>query len=207
MKKFLVTFLFLAFIAISADAQNSKWSFAAGVNPGFGKLSTQIRHSDDEVHNLDYKQSLGISVAFERQGRMVAHLTEIRFVLYEFDEYSHSKNENFYPLPSSFDDIKSYSLMQYTGLNFMVGERFQLPMYLGLGAEYLHGEPYHNITGLVGFKLKAKYNFTNRIGIFGGFTYVFGLGGSRRGIEENDDTVFLILTNRINYDLGIAFTL
>jgi len=207
MKKYISTLLCITLITLSTNAQKKGWSFNAAINPGFGTLDTQLRHSDDEVHDIDYKQSFGVSAGFEHQGRLVTHLTEFRYVQYKFDEYQLKEGNPVYPLPTTFDDIKSYSLMQYTGLNAMSHEKLQIPIYLGLGLEYLEGEPYHNITAMAGLKIRAKFYLTNRLAIYGGIGYIAGIGGSERGVDHGDDSVYLILTHRINYDLGISVKL
>jgi len=207
MKKFYFTLLFMALFILSAGAQGTNWSFMAGANPGFGKLGSQIRHADDEVHHLDYKQSFGFSVELEREWRILSLLSEFRFVNYKFDEYSHSEKEYLFPLPSSYEDVHTYSVMEYVGFNFMKHEKIQIPFYFGLGTEYLYGAPYHNFTAQLGFRLRAKLYLTDHIALFGGLGYVVGAGGSKRGIKEGDDSIFLILTNRANYDLGISFAL
>jgi len=207
MKKSFFTLLWMMFIVVSAGAQTSKWSFTVGINPGFGELGTQIRNSDKEVHDIDYKQTFGINAGFEWQGDLVAHMTELRYIQYKYDKYELSEGEPTYPLPDSFGDLHSYSLMQYTGLNFMAEQNVQIPFYLGIGAEYLDGLPYHNFTAQIGGRIRVKIYFSDHFGIFGGLDYILGMGVSRRDVQNDEDKAFLILTNRINYDLGFYVTL
>ena len=102
------------------------------------------------------------------------------------------------------DQFSSYGFMYYLGKTFNSGQRFQVPIYIGLGAEYFSGWPYHNLLVDVGAKIRMKYFFSQRFGLFVGATGKYGFGSSERFMKKDSKDTPKISRTSIDFDAGLT---
>ncbi len=206
MKKLILTFLVLAMFASSICAQERSVSVVVGVNPHLGSLSSKIKF-DDEKHNIDYKSTFGVSVDVERQLRGYIIMTEFKYGKWELDEFDPYEGNSLFPIPDTADDLNTFTFMQYGGRTIFPNKRFQIPLYIGIGLDYLQGAPYHNLLFDLGAKARMKFYITDKVGIYGGVDLSWGIGSSGRGMEEDSKDSFTISATRSYIDFGITVNL
>ena len=176
----------MVLFTLSANAQEKSLSVVVGVNPGIGKLSTSIYKDKNEDHDINYKMGFGLSVDIEKQLSGVISLSEFRYGKWNFDNMKMSTETPQFPMPAKCDDITSYSFMQYAGKTIFPNKRLQIPLYIGIGADYLSGAPYHNIFLDLGVKARVKFYILDTVGIFAGADWTYGYGLSSRGMPQSD---------------------
>jgi len=176
----------MALFTMSVNAQDKSLSVVVGVNPGIGKLSTSLSHGKEEDHDINYKMGFGVSVDIEKQLSGVITLSEFRYGKWKYDSRKMSTDTPMFPMPAHCDDVTSYSFMQYAGRTFFPKKRLQIPVYIGIGADYLSGKPYHNLFVDLGVKARVKFYVTDVVGIFAGADWTYGFGLSSRGMPSSD---------------------
>lgn len=206
MKKLIFTFLGLAMLASSVCAQERSVSVVVGVNPALGSLSTDIGY-DDEEHNIDYKSTFGVSIDIERQLKGFIVMSEIRYGKWKVDEFDPDTTNPRFPMPDSVDDLSTYTFMQYGGRTIFPNKRLQIPLYVGIGLDYIQGAPYHNLLVDLGGKARIKFYITDKVGIYGGADFTWGIGSSSRGMEEGSKDTFKIHATRLYFDFGFTINL
>lgn len=203
MKKNILSFLCMIMFTLTTHAQEKSLSVVVGVNPGVGSLNTNIK-LDDEEYDLDYKMNIAFSADIEKQFKGAVTLSEFRYAKWKLDDVDLYKGANpIFPMTSYPEDVSSFSFMQYLGKTIFPNMRFQLPIYLGVGADYLLGEPYHNLFFDVGLKARAKFYIIDNIGIFVDADAKLGWGQSQRGLSDVD-TYFTIY--KFNYGVNFGLT-
>jgi len=206
MKKLILSFFGMAMLASSVCAQERSVSVVVGVNPALGGMSTSLKY-DDEEHFIDYKSSFGVSVDIEKQLQGLIVMSEFRYGKWKLDEFDPYGSKALFPMPDSADDLSSYTFMQYGGRTIFPKKRFQIPLYAGIGLDYIQGAPYHNLLIDFGAKARMKFYITDKIGIYGGADFSWGIGSSSRGMEEGSKDTFKIHATRLYIDFGFTVNL
>ena len=206
MKKLIFSSLFAALLASSVCAQERSVSVVVGVNPAFGSLSSSIK-KDNEEHFVDYKSSFGVTIDIERQLKGYIVMTEFRYGKWSLDEFDPYGDTSIFPMPESADDLSTFGVMQYGGKTFFPNKRFQIPLYAGIGLDYIQGAPYHNLLFDLGAKARMKFYITDKIGIYAGADFIWGVGTSNRGLPEDSKKLFTINTSRLCVDFGFTVNL
>lgn len=175
MKKTIIAIMALVAMCTSVNAQNAN-SLYIGVSP-FGGESIKLKNKDNNTEfNYKYKSYFNASIAKEGQAFGFGHLIELAYSKAKFDEVEIKNSSKI--LPFAGEDIYSIGGALYGGQSLNSGHRFQVPIYGGFGADYINGGPFHHVTVFLGFKLRLKYYFTEKFGIYAGGAYKLGLGKS-----------------------------
>lgn len=177
-------------IAVSAMAQTEgavlKESPKSFMNLYFGGHYYAVRANhkiSDQGYELEYNAPGGFA-AFEYALKGVRFMTEVSYTKGEKDfdmEFVDQKNGFFYDYPtndkndaSMFDAPSSYTGVFYIGMTpFGYGHRFQLPLYFGLGGEFISGKHYNKPYLVAGVKVRGIYYLSNNVGLFAGLCYKY----------------------------------
>lgn len=180
----------LMFVCIGAKAQEKSSSITIGFAP-MGSTSVEIS-DDNNDFSYDYKSYWNASIGYEKQLKGVVSLTELT--------YAHAKSD----IKSWPDaDLTSVTLMTYAGKTFNRNKRLQIPVYIGLGGEYLHGGPVHNLAFDLGLKARLKIYITNNIAVYGGVTGRLGLGTKSK--DDSSDEFYTLSPRMWAIDCGLVF--
>ena len=173
MKKHLAIIAAMLFVCKGALAQVS--TLTLGYAPmGFTHVNITL---DDEKYKYDYKPYMNFNLGFEKQFKGAVSLTEITYAQVKFDEFDLSTPINtkwFNPVQQK--DIKDFAITTYVGKTIFPEQRVQLPLYIGIGAEYLTGGPLHNLAFDLAAKARLKFYFSDSFGIYAGATARLGYG-------------------------------
>ena len=111
-------------------------------------------------------------------------MTEIYYGRSGFDKKT-LKGVSAYFNPDQEESLNHVGITTYIGKTINPNRRFQLPLYVGIGGDYISGGPFGNLNLDFAAKVRAKYYFSNNMGAFIGGTFKYGIGGKTRG-EEDD---------------------
>ena len=155
---------------------------------GVGKTHASIRLKEAEVYKYHYNAFWNINAGYEKQFKGVFTFTELSYSHGTFDNYELTGTSQWFD-PEQKEDISSISLTQYIGVTINKISRFQIPLYFGIGGEYLTGGPLENFALHIAAKARMKYYFTTKIGMFVGINGLYGLGfksASELGTQSAD---------------------
>lgn len=139
---------------------------------------------------------------YEAISHGVTHMLEASFLTGNLSE---KKESDSYYIEgwNHFSNLKTITLNYYVGNTFFPGKRFQLPIYAGIGANYIMADPIKSLALNVGLKARAKFYITDRFGIFAGAGCRYGLGSVRYGSNGKASLGERIL----NVEAGLTFSL
>lgn len=106
--------------------------------------------------------------------------------------------------------ITTYSFHIYGIITLLRQKRIQLPLYIGIGGDYIEGGPVNAIFGMASGKARFKFYPTNKIGLFGGYSYDIGLTYKNFGSSGAGSAIKLerYINNTVQrIDAGITFSL
>ncbi len=183
-KLFLVITVAMMACCISVNAQENKKqkapSLTIGVSP-FGSSKAKIIFTEDLENHYKYSP-LTINVGLEKMFKGISHLLELSYTNCSFDEYSSKKerdtSKEIYRFPNE-SDLNDISLCYYAGYTFNKNKRLQIPLYIGIGGEYLTGDLFKKILFDFAVKARVKYYISNKVGLFIGGTWKYGIGSKR----------------------------
>ena len=205
MKSRILTLVVLSVFYINVNAQEKAGSITIGVAL-IGYHHLNIAYDKEEKYKYDYKSYFNFNVGYERQFKGVTSLAEFTYTKAKFDKYDLTGTSEYFN-PAQSEDISSYSLIFYAGKTFNANQRFQFPVYIGAGGDYLSGGPFHNLAVDLAVKARFKFYITNNIGIFAGASVRYGWGVKSRSTKENsssDKSTGYIITNAMWYvDAGL----
>ena len=184
-------------------AREKSLSLLVGVDPCLGNLSTKIKMGD-EKHKINYNAGFGVLFDIEKQLNGAVSLSEFRYGKWKCDECKPYDGTSLFPIPATCDDVNSFSFMQYGGKTIFPKKRVQIPLYIGIGLDYLRGAPYHNLFFDFGAKARIKFYITSKFGLFAGADYTFGYGSSSRDLPEKSSKSFNLYTRKLNVDFGFT---
>lgn len=156
--------------------------------------------------DINYKSVIGGTLGYEFALGKSSSLVELGFTRASYDKVTpHIDDPEYmdllYPRKDKVENFMAFDFMYYWGkaLTFADG-RFQIPLYIGIGGEYLKGEPFRNFFFDLGAKVRFKYYVSNRVGIFVGATGKYGWSRMTSGSSEKTCT-----HGRMNLDAGLSF--
>ena len=161
---------------------------------------------DDEEYKYDYKSYWNANIGYERQFKGVVTLFELGYSKAKFDKHELKGSSEWFD-PAQSADLTNMSFMAYAGKTLNAQKRIQLPLYFGLGGDYIHGGPMHNLTFDLGLKARLKFYVTDKIGIYGGATGRLGFGSKKASESSNSSTYYTISTTTWYVDAGIVFAI
>lgn len=189
-------FLFAAFIAMSLSlfAQENKDggnTISFGVSPMSG-----IFHADYEYeggkYKLDYTNYLSFNLGYEWQSGGSGILAELGYTYAKFDKMKIDKISNT-PIYTTADakNISDISFSLYYGYTLNRQQRWQFPIYIGVGLDALQGKPFHHLFISPAAKFRVKYYMSNNFGLYVGVNGKYGFGGyydENKDYSRKDDT-------------------
>jgi len=201
-----LTFAMLAVCSVS-KAQNKASSIILGYGP-VGYIHENIK-LEDEKYKYDYKSFWNASFGYEKQFKGACSLTEVTYGQGKFDKYDLTGTSKWFD-PAQMEDIYSVSVTQFFGTTINPNKRVQFPIYLGVGADYINGGPFHNLLIDGAVKARMKFYITNNFGIYGGATARLGWGAksaSESKSSSSSSTSYNITNTSWSVDCGIVIGL
>lgn len=204
---FIVAALMACCISVSAQETKGASSLTIGFSP-FGTTKAKIK-KDEEKYEYDYKTYWNVNAGYEKEwNNAFSVLFELSYAHASFDKYD-LKGTTVMFNPAQDDDMNHVTAAAYAGMICLQGVRFQFPIYVGLGAEYLKsGKAIDTFVFDVLTKVRAKYYVTDKIAVFVGGNAKWGWGGpkytSDSGLKSND---YKVSHNVYNLELGVAIGL
>ena len=190
------------------NAQEKTNNFGFGVSP-FGMMNIKREYkqsSNTEEAKIDYKSYLNAHLFYERQFGGAGLLVEGTYAMVKFDQVD--KNLiNLYEPDATYDkDLNIYSAAVYGSYAINKQRRVQVPLYLGVSADYVNGNPVNLTFISIAAKARLKFYVTNKIALYGGYNYSTGLGMEAKD-ENSTSTVERTTKLNMNYaDLGVTFS-
>lgn len=203
-KFFLSVVCFMA-VCLSASAQEKARNITIGYGP-VGYIHENIK-LDDEAYKYDYKSFWNANFGYEKQFKGVCSLTEVAYGQGKFDEYDLTGTSEWFD-PVQEADISTLSVTQFFGKTINPNKRVQFPVYIGIGADYIHGGPFHNLLIDGAVKARMKFYITNNFGIYGGATARIGWGAksaSESGSRNSD--MYNVTNTSWSVDCGLVIGL
>ena len=179
MKSRLIIIIVLFFCSLGVHAQK-KNNIVIGASP-FGQVHINMK-KEDEKYKYDYKNYLSGGLQYENSHSGIASLTEVNYfrATYDKSDLQGISTEHFNPVCT--ENIFGASLTQYIGVVINPKGSVQLPIYLGLGADYLNNSAFlHHFTGDIAAKARLKI-FFDKIGV-----YVGGSGRAGFGVKGGSE--------------------
>jgi hypothetical protein len=204
MKTKLFTVVAALMICMGANAQDKASSLTIGFSP-IGGVNVKMKQKDYDIdHKLDYKSAWNVNIGYERQFNGAVSLTELHYGQAKFDKatYNYKDVSNEY---TSGDDIYSAGITTYIGTTINAKKRFQLPIFIGIGGEYIDGGDLHNVIFDGAAKARMKFYITNNFGIYAGGTFKYGFG--MRSIKDDDKKSITITPITWAVDAGLIIGL
>ena len=196
--------LLLAF-GTSAKAQDKKTTLTFGYSP-LGSIETRIK-LDDEKYKYNYKSFFNANFGFEKQFEGAVTLSEFTYSQAAFDKYDLKGTSQWFN-PNQQEDIYAVSFTQYIGTTINAKGAVQLPLYIGIGADYLNGGPFHNLDIAGAVRAKLKVFITGHLGIYVGAGFRYGLGmKSASESSSSNKTSYTVYDMMWNVDGGIMIGL
>lgn len=205
MKKLFLSVICLMAVSLSASAQNKARSLIIGFGP-VGYIHENIK-LDDEKYKYDYKSFWNANIGYEKQFKGVGSLTEFAYGQGKFDEYDLAGTSKWFD-PAQAEDIYSVSVTQFFGKTINPNQRVQIPVYIGIGADYINGGPFHNLLIDGAVKARLKLYITNNFGIYAGATGRIGWGAKSASESGSKSSKSYNITNTSwSVDCGIVIGL
>lgn len=154
-------------------AQQKAGNLIIGFGPT-GSISEKIS-MDDEKYKYNYKSYWNANVSYEKLFKGSSTMTEVVYSNAKFDNYDLTGESQWFD-PKQEEDLFSVSLTQYYGTTINPNKRVQFPVYIGIGADYINGGPFHNLIISGAAKARMKFYITNNVGIYVGATGRLGWG-------------------------------
>ncbi len=179
MRSRLIIIIALLSFCLGAHAQKRN-NFVIGASP-FGQVHINMK-KDDEKYKYDYKNYLSGGLQYENSHHGITSLTELNYFRANYDksDLQGISTEHFNPVCT--ENIFGASLTQYIGVVINPKGSVQLPIYLGLGADYLNNSAFlHHFTGDIAAKARLKI-FFDKIGV-----YVGGSGRAGFGVKGGSE--------------------
>lgn len=207
-KKLLVLALLMSIFSASSFADDNKGKNIQFSFIPFGLEKARYGTYYKNNHfDINYKSVIGGTLGYEFALGKSSSLVELGFTHASFDKVTPhltdpANMDLLYPRTNKVEDFIAFDFMYFFGkaLTFADG-RFQIPLYIGLGAEYLKGEPFNNLFVDLGAKIRLKYYVSNSVGIFVGTTGKCGWSL----ITENERIEKTCSHYRMNIDVGLSF--
>ncbi len=202
-----LSMMLAASVSVMGDDEKTT-NLMVGVTPGIGTTKLNIKHDvkNGEKDKFTYNQEVGVNVGLE-------HVL-YGWIVYSELHYSRSKlnkeeirDYSIFPY-GELKNVSEVGFMQYGGYTINPGKRFQVPIMIGIGADYMFGEPMHNLFLAYGAKARMKFYITPKFGIFAGAAFKGGSSSSDRN-HDNDTHLgkYKLSKTNFNAEFGLTITL
>ena len=217
MKKFFIlcmgVMMLMANASVEAKEKSKTTNLMIGVTPGLGRYTTSIKFGSKDNAKKDYftyNKEIGVVVGYERVINGFIVMPELRWyrgTWQESEDDTYRSGFPYYGARGNMSDVNEFGFMEWAGFTINSGKRFQVPIMGGIGLSYVTGAPYHNLFFDYGGKVRMKFYFTPKFGIFVGGFYEGGLGSSGRGMSSDDKDKFTLLKTNLGGEVGVTITL
>ena len=201
MKK-LFLIVFSLFVAVALDAQIKNLG-AGGYYSFTSTISVNGTSETGMLYGNVYTPMYGGTVFYEAILSGVTHMWEASYLVGQLNSVQQGKYQLEDWNPSTFNSLKTASIYYYSGITFLSGRRLQIPVYLGVGANYNMADTIKGFTFNLAAKARAKFYFTDRIGIYAGVGWKGGLGTQK----YSSDMKLGIRQKMLYAEAGITFSL
>lgn len=195
-------------MSFNVFAQNEVKSLIIGYSPignSTVKITSDDKNKDKEKYTYKYQSLYGASVSFEKQYRGASYLTEIGMSEGKMENQEFVGETKWFDMYSK-DKIKIYTGTIYVGMTINPGRRFQLPIYGGIGLKYEECGQFDKVLIAFNAKVRAKFFLTNKIGIFGGYTFSYGMSNLQAKTEKEKSPKYQIEDIQSYADAGIIIS-
>lgn len=166
-------------------------------------IKSSSKSSSNSMYENIYRPLVGGTVFYETILGGLTHMWEASYMMGQLDDVKVGENHIESWDPASFDPLKMASLYYYAGSTFLSGNRLQIPVYLGFGANFNIGEPVTGLMWNVAAKARVKFYFTDNIGIYAGAYWKGGLGS----MKLSDNSQFATSQKLLGLEAGLTFSL
>ncbi len=184
-------------------------NFGVGISP-FGLTDVKMEYKksgESDKMKIDYKSYINAHIFYERQFGGAGFLVEGTYAMLKTDKVD--KNIiNFYDVDATFDkDVNIYSAAFYGSYAINRQKRLQIPLYLGVSADYFNGNPVNMLFVSLAAKVRLKFYVTNKIAVYGGYNYRTGIGMEAKDKGSSSSKPERTTTINMNYaDMGVTFS-
>lgn len=201
----------ILFIFNCTTAQTKTHNLGLGVSP-YGMNNAVIRYktgNESEKMKIDYNSYKAAQLFYEKQFKGSGVMMEFSYAQADLEKVDKNILDKYQPDLKLDEKITTYSFHLYGIITINKQKRVQLPIYLGVGGDYIEGGPVSALYGVATGKARLKIYLTNKFGIYGGYSYDYGLTyrslGSGSGTAPRVDR---FISNQVQHvDAGITFSL
>jgi len=184
----LKSLLLMALLGLASSnllAQESTLSINVAYGP-MGNISASL--AEDDAHKIKYDALQTFNLGIEKQLSGVSTLFDFAYGKASLNDYDIASTST-YPLTGAGikDEVTYIGAMMYFGHTINKKKRLQIPLYFGLGCDYLNGAPYHNLFFGAGVKARIKFYISSHIGIFADVSGKYSVG--TRSVEGQSESV------------------
>ena len=199
----------LTLCSVSAWAQHNSAFGARGYTVGvefLGKESISVS-ADKKLGTYNYKPLFGVNASMENMLSGSTYITEFSFTKSTLDNLVKEPAYEDYFFETG--DLFNVGLGWYYGYTINKGKRFQVPIYIGGSLDYFWGGYFKNLSLDIGFKIRAKYYLTERIGLYLGYNPSLGMsmGSQNRGRNKGYADFGVVIspaTQKKGYDIIVS---
>lgn len=217
MKKTILILLAALAFAVRGSAQQGIWTVSLGYAP-MGNSTIHIRCNDEDYvskqYHLHYQKQKGYYLTLQLPAMI--GFNQIGAVDFSYSKYQLGKVEKeddakLHLAPSKFEDISVYSFYIMSSLTLWSSNtrRFNLPMYFGVGADYVSGAPFKHLFPAVANKTRLTIWLANRFTMYAGVNAKLGmsLGKTELSNESGHSLTFfkLDLSPEIGLQIDLSF--
>ncbi len=192
-------------------AQDKTHNLGLGVSPwGMQELGIQYKSkTENERMKINYVNYLAAHLAYETQNKGRGTLLEFSYAQSELKNIDKDIINKYQPDLKYDEKITTYSFHIYGIVTINKQKRLQIPLYFGIGGDYIEGGPVNAIFGMASGKARLKLYLTNKIGLYGGYSYDIGLTYKNIGDGSGPaPKVDRFMNNYVQHiDAGITFSL
>ena len=206
MKKILLITALGFFLGVNAQVKTN--NFGVGISP-FGMMYVKKEYKQnskvDKV-KIDYKSYLNAHLFYERQLGGAGLLIEGTYAMAKFEKMDNNIINLYEPDATYAKDVNIYSAAFYGSYAFNKQKRLQVPVYVGIGADFVNGDPINLAFVSLVAKARLKFYISNKIALYGGYNYKTGLGmdgSDNKDSKAPEKSTYL----NVNYaDMGVTFS-
>ena len=204
-KTILAAITFMLALGTSIATAQEQQSLTVGVSP-VGSIHANIS-LDNEEYKYNYESYWNVNLGYEGQFHGHVTLTEVTYAKAKFESYELTGNSQWFN-PAQQEDVTDIALTTYYGRTIFPGKRVQLPLYIGIGGEYIKGGPLHNLAFDVAAKARLKFYISNSFGIYAGATGRWGFGAKSASEKSSSSTkMYSVIPSTLAFDAGIIISL
>lgn len=173
-------------ICVGVSAQDKINSLTIGFSP-IGGTNVKLKQKDYGFNGtLNYRSAWNVNAGYERQFYGIVSLTDLYYGQAKFNQATYKYNGTSEKYTDG-DDVYSVGITTYAGKTINARKRFQVPVFIGIGCDYINGGNLHNLILSGAAKARMKFFFSNKFGIYAGGTFKYGFGS--KSIKDDNKSI------------------